>query len=41
MDWSVKALWKLLPQSDFTWREAVDSDNQKGEELFTSGEGKH
>ena len=26
--------------SDLTWREAVDSDNQKGEELFTSGEGK-
>ena len=27
-------------ESDLTWREAVDSDNQKGEELFTSGEGK-
>ena len=26
--------------SDLTWREAVDSDIQKGEELFTSGEDK-
>ena len=26
--------------SDLKWRAAIDSDNQKGEELFASGEGK-